>query len=65
MAEHHAIVVCAVGIELDRAPWLVRRELDSFWLCVYDSRLPGVAPRSQTLTKLRTELELLAAARDR
>lgn len=37
VAARRAIVVCALGFELVRdAPWLVRREVDSFWLDVYD-----------------------------
>lgn len=38
IAEHREIVVCTLGLDLDRhAPWLVRRPLDSFWLAIYDS----------------------------
>jgi SAM-dependent methyltransferase len=47
VARRHAIVVCALGIDLDReANWLVRRQIDSFWLAIYDSVVPGVPPRS-------------------
>jgi hypothetical protein len=46
IAERRAIVVCALGLDVDReAPWLARRPIDSFWLAVYDSVVPGVAPR--------------------
>jgi SAM-dependent methyltransferase len=46
VAARRAIVVCALGVDLDRlAPWLVRRPGDSFWLAVYDSAAPGVAAR--------------------
>jgi hypothetical protein len=46
VASRRAIVVCALGVELDReAPWLVRRPVDSFWLTIYDSAVPGVLPR--------------------
>jgi SAM-dependent methyltransferase len=46
VASRHAIVVCSLGIELDReAPWLVRRPIDSFWLTIYDSAVPDVPPR--------------------
>ncbi|HXN30460.1 MAG TPA: class I SAM-dependent methyltransferase [Polyangiaceae bacterium] len=49
VAERRAIVVCALGIDLDRsAPWLVRRAIHSFWLAIYDSRVPGVGPRRVT-----------------
>lgn len=38
IASRRAIVVCALGLELDRlASWLVRRPSDSFWLSTYDS----------------------------
>ncbi len=36
VASRRAIVVCALGVDLD-APWLRRRPLDSFWLAIYDS----------------------------
>jgi SAM-dependent methyltransferase len=46
VALRRAIVVCALGLDLDReAPWLARRPLDSFWLTLYDSVVPGVLPR--------------------
>ena len=52
VAERRAIVVCTLGLDLDRAaPWLTRRAIDSFWLSVYDSVVPGVvarAPRSRS-----------------
>jgi hypothetical protein len=47
IAERRAIVVCALGIDLPReARWLVARPLDAFWLTIYDSAVPGVAPRA-------------------
>jgi hypothetical protein len=45
VAERREIVVCALGADLDRARWLARRELDAFWLAIYDSRVPGAARR--------------------
>jgi hypothetical protein len=37
IAKRRAVIVCALGIELDRrARWLVPREGDSFWLTIYD-----------------------------
>jgi SAM-dependent methyltransferase len=46
VAERRAIVVCALGVDLDRvAPWLVARPLDAFWLSIYDSSVPGVPAR--------------------
>ena len=44
VAERRAIVVCALGVDLDRAHWLARREVDEFWLAVYDSIVPGPLP---------------------
>ncbi len=46
VAARHAIVVCALGLDLDRqAPWLVARPTASFWLTVYDSVVSGVPAR--------------------
>ncbi len=40
VARRHPIVVCALGVDLERvAPWLERRAQDSFWLAIYDSRI--------------------------
>jgi SAM-dependent methyltransferase len=44
VAARRAIVVCALGVDL-HAPWLVRRDLDAFWLAIYDSDVPGAEPR--------------------
>ncbi len=47
VASRRPIVVCSLGLELDReARWLVRRPVDAFWLTVYDSVTPGACPRS-------------------
>ena len=48
IAQRRDIVVCALGVDLDRAaPWLVaRKELDAFWLSIYDTHLPGAARRA-------------------
>jgi hypothetical protein len=50
VAAQHAIVICALGIDLARqAPWLVARPTTSFWLTVYDSVVSGApARRPQT-----------------
>jgi SAM-dependent methyltransferase len=56
VASRRAIVVCGLGIELDRAaPWLTRRPTDSFWLTVYDGAAPGVAPRPARASPLRRD----------
>lgn len=44
VAEQRPIVVCALGVDLDRAAWLVRRPLDDFWLALYDSAPSPRAP---------------------
>jgi SAM-dependent methyltransferase len=50
VASRRAIVVCSLGLELDReAPWLARRPLDSFWLTIYDSVAPEVPSRPPRL----------------
>jgi SAM-dependent methyltransferase len=54
VAERRPIVVCALGIDLDRqAPWLRARASDSFWLTIYDS---GPSPRSAAQPSLRGRL---------
>jgi SAM-dependent methyltransferase len=60
VAEQRSIVVCALGIDLDRARWLSRRELDAFWLAIYDSRVPGVPPRAAGRSPLPDEAEVVA-----
>ena len=47
VAAQKPIVVCGLGIELDRdASWLSPRRTDTFWLTIYDSVVPGVPPRT-------------------
>jgi hypothetical protein len=46
IASRRAIVVCALGVDLDReARWLARRPTDEFWLAIYDSVVPGAPGR--------------------
>jgi len=45
VAQHHAIVVCALGLALGHCSWLRARPLDHFWLTVLDSVVPGRPPR--------------------
>jgi SAM-dependent methyltransferase len=53
VAEAHAIVVCALGMDLDEeAPWLSRRTSDSFWLTIYDSVVEGVGARARSCRAL-------------
>ncbi|MDB4993832.1 MAG: hypothetical protein JWM74_1264 [Myxococcaceae bacterium] len=53
IARRRDIVVCALGVDLDRvAPWLLaRKELDTFWLSIYDTRLPGASRRASATTR--------------
>lgn len=51
VAEHHAIVVCALGVPLRPQPWLRPRTLDHFWLQVFDSEVPGVPARRREMTE--------------
>jgi hypothetical protein len=64
VAEQRAIVVCALGVDLDRAPWLARRAVDSFWLAVYDSRVAGVGPRRAVRSALPPQADVIAFERD-
>ncbi|MFP2908136.1 class I SAM-dependent methyltransferase [Pyxidicoccus sp. 3LFB2] len=32
----HAVVVCTLGLDLARWPWLRARESSGFWTCIYD-----------------------------
>ena len=49
VADQRAIVVCTLGLDLEpHAPWLVRREIDSFWLAIYDSAIDGVPARARS-----------------
>lgn len=46
VATRRAIVVCTLGVDVDReAPWLARRPVDAFWLTIHDSVLPDVPRR--------------------
>jgi hypothetical protein len=65
VARRRAIVVCTLGIDLERdAPWLVRRPVDSFWLAVYDGALPGVPARAPRQAALGRAAEAIAFERE-
>jgi SAM-dependent methyltransferase len=66
IATRRAIVVCALGVDLARlAPWLTPRPLDAFWLTLYDSVVPGAAPRPLRETVVSREIaERIARCRD-
>jgi len=54
VARRRAIVVCALGFDIARRhTWLVPRPVDAFWLTMYDSVVPGVAPRPRFESVLR------------
>jgi hypothetical protein len=62
VAADHAIVVCALGVDLHReAAWLAPRPSDSFWLTVYDSVVSGVPPRSARRPGLHPRLTDIVA----
>jgi hypothetical protein len=51
IAVRRPIVICALGFDLAReAPWLMARSLDSFWLTIYDSVVPGIPSRDRAAT---------------
>ena len=60
VAEHHAIVLCTLGLTLGEHPWLRARPLEHFWLQIFDSHLPGVAPRRVLTHAHDPRLERLA-----
>lgn len=45
IARARAIVVCTVNLELHDTPWLTPRKSSSRSLALYESHIPGVAPR--------------------
>ena len=45
VARRRQLAVCALGLELRGADWLVPRPTHEFWLSIYDSQIPGAAPR--------------------
>jgi SAM-dependent methyltransferase len=61
VAERRQVVLCALGIDLDRIDWLARRPIDEFWLTVYDSVFPEAAPRRGSTSPLVSVQAGLAA----
>ena len=54
----------ALGVELDRlAPFLAARRIDSFWLSVYDSVVPGVPVQPRRAPLLDERIERIAFER--
>jgi hypothetical protein len=49
IARRRQLVVCSLGLDLRGADWLAPRPTDEFWLSIYDSQIPGAAPRPARL----------------
>jgi SAM-dependent methyltransferase len=65
VAQKRAIVVAALGVDLKgAAPWLVPRQMDSFWLSIYDSDEPGAPPRPPARSLLGAAAHAIAFERD-
>jgi SAM-dependent methyltransferase len=64
VAARRAIVVCALGLDLDREGWLARRDVDAFWLAIYDSVLPGLPARRRGESALTRSAEVDAIVRE-
>ena len=62
VARRHAIVVCALGMNVER-DWLRPRPLEHFWLQVLDSHVPGVPPRPARPRQFDPRVHLLADER--
>jgi hypothetical protein len=45
IAEHREIVICSLGLDLRAWEFIAERPTREFWLSIYDSRVPGAAPR--------------------
>lgn len=37
VADDHPIVLCTLGLDLPKQRWLERRDVDDFWLTIYDA----------------------------
>jgi hypothetical protein len=45
VARRRDLVLCALGLDLRGFDWIAERPGDEFWLSLYDTRIPGAAPR--------------------
>jgi hypothetical protein len=64
VARVRPIVVCALGVDLDRiAPWLAPRRSDAFWLTIYDGGTAGAARVKATGTLASAAAEAIAFER--
>jgi hypothetical protein len=63
VARRQAIVVCALGVDLEReAPWLRRRPDADFWLSLYDGPLSPRTPRQPAPLLTRPAAQAIATA---
>lgn len=62
VAQHHGIVVCALGVDLERT-WLQPRPVEHFWLQVLDSVVPGVPARVARARPIDPRVQQLALER--
>ncbi len=46
VARRRDIVICSLGLDLRGWEFIAERPTQEFWLSIYDSRIPGAAPRS-------------------
>ena len=46
VARRRQLVICALGLELRGFDWIAERATEEFWLTIYESRIPGAAPRT-------------------
>jgi methyltransferase family protein len=45
VARRRDLVICSLGLDLRGFDWIVERPSEEFWLSIYDTRIPGAAPR--------------------
>ena len=46
IAERRDVVICSLGLDLRGWDFVAERATQEFWLSIYDSRIPGAAPRA-------------------
>jgi len=63
VAEDHAIVVVTLGMDLPRSSKLVPRDLDAFWLTIYDGAGPNAVPRHVESRAPTTDASIVAFER--
>ena len=63
VADKRAIVIATLSVDLPPRRWLTRRDVDSFWLSVYDGRGENVPPRASRVLRSSTDAERIAFER--